>query len=158
MMARYFREPGWLDDTAGINAVKIGGEEAKMPETFVPEMTSRESREALAAAVTATLDRWGLPLTKQAALLGLPDVTSIRDGRPLPEEFDVLARAGHLLAIDRALQKIYGTNAVQRDVWLMYSYPELGGQSPLALMLTGLEGIKSVRKFLETRLKKSKAE
>lgn len=129
-----------------------------MPETFVPEMTSREAREALAAVVIATLDRWGLPQAKQAALLGLPDIASLRDGRPLPAEFDVLARAGHLLAIDRALQELYGANAVQRDVWLMYSYSELGGQSPLALMLTGLEGIKAVRKFVETRLKKSKAE
>jgi hypothetical protein len=137
--------------------VNNADEEAKVPETFVPEMTSREAREALAVAVIATLDRWGLPQAKQAALLGLPDVASLRDGRPLPDEFDVLARAGHLLAIDRALKKIYGADSVQKDVWLMYSYSELGGQSPLALMLAGLEGIKSVRKFVEARIKKEQA-
>lgn len=126
-----------------------------MPETLVPEMRSKEAREALAEAVTATLERWGLPQAKQAVLLGLPDMASVRKGKPLPDESDVLARTGHLLAIDRALKQIYGADAAQRDVWLMYSYSELGGQSPLALMLVGLEGIKRVRKFIETHSQKA---
>lgn len=123
-----------------------------MAETLVPEMRSEEAREALATAVTATLDRWGLPLSKQADLLGLPDIAPLRDGKPLADEFDVLARAGHLLAIERALERIHGAKGGQRDAWLMYSYSELGGQSPLALMLTGLDGIKRVREFVEAEL------
>jgi hypothetical protein len=121
-----------------------------MPETLVPGLTSKEARAALAVTLIAAFDRWGLPQDKQAALLGLPDISAIRRGEPLPEDVDVLARAGHLLAIDRALKKHYGDRAVLRDAWLLFSYPELGGQSALVLMLTGLDGIKRVRELIES--------
>jgi hypothetical protein len=124
----------------------------KMPETFVPGLKTKEARKALAAAVITMFDRWELPQAKQAALLGLSDISSIRQGKPLPDDFDVLTRAGHLLAIDRALKEYYGENTAQRDAWLMYTYSELGGQSPLALMLTGVEGINRVRKLFDAHL------
>lgn len=122
-----------------------------MPETLVPGLTSKEARAALAAALCAAFDRWGLPPDKQSALLRVPDISALRRGEPLPENADTLARAGHLLAIDRALKKHYGDRAVLRDAWLLFSYPELGGQSPLALMLTGIDGIKRVRVLLESQ-------
>lgn len=122
-----------------------------MPETLVPGLTSAEARAALAAALLAAFDRWGVPPDKQATLLGLRDVAALRGGEPLPEDANVLARAGHLLAIDRALKRHYGDRAVVRDAWLLFPYPELGGQSALALMLAGLDGIKRVRELIETQ-------
>jgi hypothetical protein len=120
-----------------------------VPETLVPKLRSEEARAALAAALCATFDRWGLPPDKQAALLGVPDIAALRRGEPLPENDDVLARAGHLLGIDRALARHYGERAILRDSWLLFPYPELGDQSALALMLTGIDGIKRVRKLIE---------
>jgi hypothetical protein len=120
-----------------------------MPETLVPELTSTEARTALAAALLAAFERWGVPPDKQAALLGVPDIAALRRGAPLPEDAEVLARAGHLLAIDRALRRHYGERAVLRDAWLLMPYPELGGQSALALLLAGIDGIKRVRQLIE---------
>lgn len=120
-----------------------------MPDTLVPELRSKEARAALAAALCAAFDRWGLPPDKQAALLGVPDNGALRRGEPLPEDDDVLTRAGHLLAIDRVLAGHYGERAILRDSWLLFPYPELGGQSALALMLTGIDGIQRVRKLIE---------
>jgi hypothetical protein len=122
-----------------------------MPETLVPELTSNEARAALAAALLVAFDRWGVPPDKQAVLLGVPDIAALRRGEPLPKNADVLARAGHLLAIDRALKKYYGERAVLRDAWLLFPYAELGGQSALALMLTGIDGIRRVRKLIEAK-------
>ena len=122
-----------------------------MLETLVPGLTSKEARAALAAALLTAFDRWGLPPDKQAALLGVRDIVSLRRGEPLPQDANVLARAGHLLAIDRALKKHYGKRAVLRDAWLLFPYPELGGQSALALMLAGINGIKRVRELIEAQ-------
>jgi Antitoxin Xre-like helix-turn-helix domain len=122
-----------------------------MAETLVPELTSEEARSAVAAALLAAFDRWGVPPDKQAALLGMPDITALRRGGSLPEDADVLARAGHLLAIDRALKRHYGERAVLRDAWLLFPYSELGGQSALALLLAGIDGIKRVRKLIEAK-------
>ena len=120
-----------------------------MPETLVPGLTSVEARAALAAALCTAFERWGVPPDKQAALLGLSGSVALQPGEPLPAEADVLARAGHLLAIDRALKRHYGERAVLRDAWLLIPYPELGGQSALALMLAGIDGIKRVRELIE---------
>ncbi|HJW82289.1 MAG TPA: antitoxin Xre-like helix-turn-helix domain-containing protein [Acidiferrobacterales bacterium] len=76
-----------------------------MPKTLVPGLTSKEARTALAAALLTAFDRWGLPPDKQATLLGVPDIAALRRGEPLPTDANVLARAGHLLAIDQALKK-----------------------------------------------------
>lgn len=122
-----------------------------MPETLVPELTSKEARAALAAALLAAFNRWGVPPDKQATLLGVPDIAALQRGEPLPRDADVLARAGHLLAIDRALIRHYGERAVLRDTWLLFPYAELGGQSALALMLAGIDGIKRVRKLIEAK-------
>lgn len=122
-----------------------------MPKTLVPGLTSKEARAALAAALFTAFDRWGLPPDKQAALLGVRDIFSLRRGEPLPADANVLARAGHLLAIDRALKKHYGDRAILRDTWLLFPYPELGGQSALALMLAGIDGIQRVRELIEAQ-------
>ena len=120
------------------------------PKTFVPGLKSKEAREALAAAVFAALDRWAVPSDQQAVLLGLSDVGSLRQGAPLPDNVEVLARAGHLLAIDRALRSYHGER--ERDAWLLLSCAEFGGRSPLALMLTSVDGLEKVRKVLEAGL------
>jgi hypothetical protein len=119
-------------------------------ETLVPGLKSKEAREALAAAAIAALDRWAVPRDQQAVLLGLSDVGSLRQGAPLPDNVEVLARAGHLLAIDRALRRYHAER--ERDAWLLLSCCEFGGRSPLALMLTGVEGLEKVRKLLEAGL------
>jgi len=120
-----------------------------MTRTLLPELHSPETRQALAGAVLAVLDGWGIHPAKQAALLGLTDMAPLKQGQPLPDEPSVLERAGHLLGIERALKRLYPDDPASRHASLMLPLAELGGQPPLLVMLGGVDGIKRVRALLE---------
>ncbi len=115
--------------------------------TQLPGLHSTEARQAAAGAVFAVLNAWGIHPVKQAELLGLP---SIAPGQPLPDDPGVLERAGHLLGIERALKRLEPDDPASRHAWLMIPDQELGGRTPLLVMLEGLEGIKRVRERLES--------
>jgi hypothetical protein len=119
-----------------------------MPRTLLPEVHSAETRLALAEAVLAVLDGWGVAPAKQTELLGLTDATPLRQGQPLSDDEGVMERAGHLLAIERALKRRHPDDPAARHAWLMLPAGELGGQPPLRVMLDGMEGIKRVRSLL----------
>jgi hypothetical protein len=121
-----------------------------MTETFLPQLHTSEARLAVAEVLLALFDRWGLAKAKQAELLGLPDTALLRAGQPLPDAAEVLERAGLLLAIDRALRRLYPDDRVLCDDWVAFPNSELGGLSPLAVMSSGLEGIRTVRTLLES--------
>lgn len=121
-----------------------------MTRTLLPELHEPGTRLALAGAVLGVLDEWGIHPAKQAELLGLTDIGPLRQGHPLPDDADVLERVGHLLAIERALKRLYPDDPASRHASLMLPVAELGGQPPLLMMLHGMDGIRRVRALLES--------
>lgn len=119
-----------------------------MSETRLPELHTPEARKAVAELVLDLFERWGLEDATRSELLGVSDLAPYRAGKPLPDQADVLARAGHLLAVDRLLQERYPDDARTRDHWPAVPSPAFSGLVPLALMLQGLDGIKQVHDVL----------
>lgn len=131
-------------------------ERAKVPamnETLIPGLKGEQARKALAEVVTVMFDRWQLTEADQATLLGLADpadVVQYREGMPLPDDPDLLERVGHLLAIYRVLQRIYGREPALCNRWILAKDLLLGHRSPLEVVrLEGLEGLKAIRRSLE---------
>jgi hypothetical protein len=118
-----------------------------MTRTLLPELHGAETRLALAEAVLAVLAEWGIYPAKQTELLGL--AAPLDPAQPLPDDPAVLERAGHLLAIERALKRLHPDDPAARHAWLMFPAEALGGRPPLRVMLDGMAGIERVRALLE---------
>jgi len=120
--------------------------------TLVPELRDADSRKALAEVVSALLGRWQLTAADRLALLGLEGRAEPKPGEALPDNPALLERAGHLLAIDRALARLYPYQPGLRDRWVSLAEPRLAGRRPLDVMLAGgIEGIRAVRDLVESR-------
>ena len=117
-------------------------------------LRSRTSRERLAKLVVSLLDRWQLPPNDQAALLGLSaqsrsTVARYRRGEPLADSADLLARAGHLLGIHKALRILFPHDLDLAYRWITAPNRRFG-TSPLEVMKRhGYEGILAVRRYLD---------
>jgi transcriptional regulator with XRE-family HTH domain len=117
-------------------------------------LRSRASRERLAKVVVSLLDRWQLPPNDQAALLGLSaqsrsTVARYRRGEPLADSADLLARAGHLLGIHKALRILFPHDLDLAYRWISAPNRRFGA-SPLEVMKRhGYEGILAVRRYLD---------
>jgi transcriptional regulator with XRE-family HTH domain len=117
-------------------------------------LRSRPSRERLAKLVVSLLDRWQLPPNDQAALLGLSaqsrsTVARYRRGEPLADSADLLARAGHLLGIHKALRILFPHDLDLAYRWISAPNRRFGA-SPLEVMKRhGYEGILAVRRYLD---------
>ncbi|WP_455200127.1 hypothetical protein, partial [Kaarinaea lacus] len=71
------------------------------------------------------------------------------------DDIVVLTRMGDLLAIDRALLKYFPYQPTARDVWVTIPKESLGGETPLAIMLSqGSNGISEVRRLAESLLER----
>ncbi len=118
------------------------------------DLHARESRERLARMVVSLLDRWNLGPNDQAVLLGLSTqsrstIARYRRGEPFADSADLLARAGHLLGIHKALRILF-----PHDRELAYrriTTPNRRfGATPLEVMKRhGYEGILAVRRYLD---------
>jgi hypothetical protein len=118
--------------------------------TLVPELRDMESRKALAEAVNGLLERWGLNPADRSALLAMKARGEPARDEPLPDDPAVLERAGHLLAIERALRRLYPYQPQLRDRWVSTAAPGLRGRPPIEVMLAGgVEGIRTVREVAE---------
>ena len=117
-------------------------------------LRSRSSRERLAKLVVSLLDRWQLPPNDQAALLGLSaqsrsTVARYRRGEPLADSADLLARAGHLLGIHKALRILFPHDLDLAYRWISAPNRRFAA-SPLEIMKRhGYEGILAVRRYLD---------
>ncbi len=121
-----------------------------MQKTWLPEVKDTETRRALAVAVLALFTSWQLHEVNQAALLGMRDISGLRGGEPLPEIPAVLERAGHLLAIGRALRKAYPKHHSQRTHWVSSPHKKLFGATPLQYLLAGdIETMRQIRALAE---------
>ncbi len=119
------------------------------------DLHSRASRERLARMVVQLLERWQLSAVDQATLLGLSansrsTVARYRRGEPLADSPDLLARAGHLLGIHKALRILFPHDLDLAYRWVSAPNRRFGGEAPLALMRRhGYEGILAVRRYLD---------
>ena len=121
-----------------------------MQKTWLPEIKDEESRLALAVAILALFASWQLHEVNQAALLGVKDVSSLRAGEPLPQDIEVLERAGQLLAIGRALRNAFPNQLGQRTHWISSPNDHLFGATPLQYMLAGdVDTIRKIRSLSE---------
>jgi hypothetical protein len=121
-----------------------------MTTTHLPELETEEARQAVTVSVLAMLARWHIPEVKRVELLGLEDLEEVTRTGILPDDKVVMERAGDLLAIGRAVDKLLEDEAA--DWWVTSPQETFGGFSPLLIMLGGLSGIKRIRKFVEAAL------
>jgi len=119
-----------------------------MAQTFLTQLHSEEGRRALTEVLLALFRQWELEEQDQAALLGLAEVASLWRGEPLPDEAEVLERAGLLLAISRALQAQFAAQPQMGERWVTLPNIWLQGRAPLTRMLEGLEGIRQIHDLL----------
>jgi hypothetical protein len=98
-----------------------------------------ESRAALVAALTRVFELWGLSEAEAAALLGIEAGRLARylEGTPLPADASWFVRAGHVLAINKALRLRLGTRAGAVQAWLRSPCAQTGDLAPLAAMSAG---------------------
>ena len=119
------------------------------------DLHSRVSRERLARMVAQLLAHWRLSAVDQATLLGLSansrsTVARYRRGEPLADSPDLLARAGHLLGIHKALRILFPHDLELVYRWVSAPNRRFGGEAPLAVMRRhGYEGILAVRRYLD---------
>src|SRR5918995_338641 len=119
------------------------------------DLHARASRARLAKMVVSLLDHWNLPPNDQAVLLGLSPqsrstIARYRRGEPLADSADLLARAGHLLGIHKALRILFPHDLELAYRWVSAPNRRFGGEPPLAIMRRhGYEGILAVRRYLD---------
>ena len=119
------------------------------------DLHARESRERLAHMVVSLLDHWNLAPNDQAVLLGLSTqsrstIARYRRGEPLADSADLLARAGHLLGIHKALRILFPHDRDLAYAWVTTPNRRFGDVAPLEVMKRhGYEGILAVRRYLD---------
>jgi len=119
------------------------------------DLRARDSRERLARMVVALLDHWKLAPNDQALLLGLSaqsrsSIARYRRGEPLADSADLLARAGHLLGIHKALRILFPHDRDLAYRWVTTANRRFGDAAPLEIMKRhGYEGILAVRRYLD---------
>ncbi|HEV3010155.1 MAG TPA: MbcA/ParS/Xre antitoxin family protein [Burkholderiales bacterium] len=118
------------------------------------DLHARGSRERLAKMVVSLLDHWKLPLIDQAALLGLSaqsrsTIARYRRGEPFGDSADLLARAGHLLGIHKALRIMFPHDRDLAYRWVSAPNRRFGERAPLEIMKQGFEGLLAVRRYLD---------
>ena len=125
-----------------------------LPQPSAVDLRERKSREKLAKLVAALLEHWQLSPADQAALLGLSaqsrsTVARYRRGEPLGDSADLIARAGHLLGIHKALRILFPQDRDLAYRWVATPNRRFDGRSPLEIMKQGFEGLLAVRRYLD---------
>lgn len=119
------------------------------------DLHSRVSRERLARMLVELFDHWALSAADQAVLLGLSaqsrsTLARYRRGEPLADNADLLARAGHLLGIHKALRILFPHDRDLAYRWVSAPNRRFGGATPVEVMKRhGYEGILAVRRYLD---------
>ena len=72
-----------------------------------------------------------------------------RRGDPLADNTDLLARAGHLLAIHKALRIMFPHDRDLAYRWVGTPNRRFGDRTPLETLRQGYEGILAVRRYLD---------
>ncbi|MDZ4297362.1 MAG: MbcA/ParS/Xre antitoxin family protein [Moraxellaceae bacterium] len=123
------------------------------------ELQSVASRRTHASALMRLFDHWQLSKNEQLALLGLTKgsherLIGLRSGQPLPNNLDMLDRAGHLFSIHKSLRILFPHDREIVYCWIKYPNNTFDGQTPLEVMLKErFVGILRVRMYLERAAK-----
>ena len=125
-----------------------------LPDSSQVDLRERKNREKLAKLVAALLEHWRLAPADQAALLGLSaqsrsTVARYRRGEPLGDSADLIARAGHLLGIHKALRILFPQDRDLAYRWVATPNRRFDGRAPLEIMKQGFEGLLAVRRYLD---------
>jgi hypothetical protein len=104
--------------------------------------------------IVRLFDHWQLCAPDQASLLGLSSasratVARYRNGEPLADNTDLLARAGHLLGIHKSLRILFPHDRDLAYRWVCTPNRRFGERKPLETMKQGYEGILAVRRYLD---------
>lgn len=116
---------------------------------------TREERARLARMCVRLLDLWGLDRRQQAVMLGVSPRTrsTLRNyerGTPLPDQRDILDRAGHLMGILKSLEILFPHNPELVDAWATRPDAALGGLTPYEVVeREGLAGLRDLRAYLD---------
>lgn len=118
------------------------------------DLHQRGTRERLARMIVSLFALWEISTSDQALLLGLsPDsratVARYRKGEPLADNTDLLARAGHLLGIHKALRIMFPHDRDLAYRWVSTPNRRFGDRKPLETMKQRYEGILAVRRYLD---------
>ncbi len=118
------------------------------------DLHQRGKRERLARMVVRLFEHWQLSAPDQALLLGLSPgsratVARYRSGEPLADNADLLARAGHLLGIHKALRIMFPHDRDLAYRWVSTPNRRFGERAPLETLKRGYEGILAVRRYLD---------
>jgi hypothetical protein len=124
------------------------------PQPALLDLKTRESRTQLARMIVQLLDHWQLNATDQSLLLGLSSqsrstLARYRRGEPLADSADLLARAGHLLGIHKALRILFPHDRDLAYRWVSAPNRRFGERAPLEIMKQGFEGLLAVRRYLD---------
>jgi transcriptional regulator with XRE-family HTH domain len=127
---------------------------ATKPQTLPLDLHARDSRAQLARMIVQLLDHWQLNATDQSLLLGLSSqsrstLSRYRRGEPLADSADLLARAGHLLGIHKALRILFPHDRDLAYRWVSAPNRRFGERAPLEIMKQGFEGLLAVRRYLD---------
>ena len=117
---------------------------------------NEQTRIELARLVMILLDNWGLSNAEKLSLLDFPDSSRVRsmrqyyNGKPFPDDPNVMQRVEHLVGIADALRTSYPLNENMPAFWLNKNNRLFGDRTPLNCMLEdGLDGIVAVRIHLD---------
>lgn len=104
--------------------------------------------------VVSLLNHWKLPPHDQAVLLGLSTqsrstIARYRRGEPLADSADLLARAGHLLGIHKALRILFPHDRDLAYGWVSTPNRRFGTRPLDVMKRHGYEGILAVRRYLD---------
>ncbi len=118
------------------------------------DLRERKNRERLARLIAKLFEHWGLSTPDQAMLLGLSldsraTLARYRRGEPLADSADLLARAGHLLGIHKALRIVFPHDIDLAYRWVTAPNRRFGDRAPLEVMRQGFEGVLAVRRYLD---------
>ena len=127
-----------------------------LPEAEPVDLRSMAARRDLALLVTSLFGKWELDNDTQLRLLGLSResrklLPAYRTGaRALPNQVDLLARAGHLLGIHKALRFLFPEDEQLRYGWVKRRNAMLDNATPLEVMLdVGFLGFARVARFAD---------
>jgi hypothetical protein len=125
---------------------------AQLDTSFAAEQPRRD----IARVLAALFEKWTLPTEAQLALLGMsPESRKVlaqyrRGERPLPNNRDVLDRAGYLMGIHKGLRLLFPEDESLRYSWVHRRNQILGGRTPLEVMLDdGLVGLARIARFID---------
>jgi hypothetical protein len=120
-----------------------------------PSGFDADTRRRLAKMCLRLLELWGLNRRQQAIMLGLsPETRStlrrFAQGAPLPDQRDILDRAGHLMGILKSLELLFPENPELVETWATTRDRALGGATPYEIVAAeGVAGLRDLRAYLD---------